>query len=53
MAVVRINKKLLDEIKKYIEKEENAYKYPSISSFVNIAVFEKLNNDKKKLVKKW
>jgi len=48
MSVVRINKKLLDEINKFIEKEENVYKYPSATAFVNIAVFEKLTSDKKK-----
>jgi uridine kinase len=52
MSVVRIDDKLLKEIKKLIEKEENMYHYPSVSAFVNNAVFEKLNNiNKKKVVK--
>lgn len=48
MAVVRIDENLLNEIKKTIEKEENKYQYPSVSTFVNNAVFEKLNNSKNK-----
>jgi hypothetical protein len=53
MSVVRINKKLLQEIKKCIEKEEHIYTYPSVSAFVNNAVFEKLKqvNRKKKGMK--
>jgi len=44
MSVVRIDKKLLDEIKDHIEKDENKYQYPSVAAFVNNAVFEKLRN---------
>ena len=52
MPVVRIDEKLLKETKKLIEKEENMYQYPSVSAFVNNAVFEKLNAvEKKKVVK--
>ncbi len=48
MAVVRIDEKLLKEIKKEIENGENKYQYPSVSAFVNNAVFEKLNNSNRK-----
>ncbi|MBI2173319.1 MAG: hypothetical protein HYT73_03895 [Candidatus Aenigmarchaeota archaeon] len=44
MPVVRIDKKLLQEIKDLIGKEENRYQYPSAAAFVNSAVFEKLKN---------
>ncbi|MFH0949220.1 MAG: hypothetical protein V1802_01920 [Candidatus Aenigmatarchaeota archaeon] len=50
MAVVRIDERLLQEIKKAIKSEENKYQYPSVAAFVNNAVFEKLNGKKKKRV---
>lgn len=42
MAVVRINDELLREIKKFIEKEENRYTYPSVTAFLNVLVYEKI-----------
>ncbi len=51
MAVVRIDDELLMEIKKFIEKEENRYKYPSVTAFLNMFIYEKmkeLNNNKRK-----
>ena len=42
MGVVRIDDKLKKEVLDYISKEGNKYNYPSISTFVNIAIFEKL-----------
>ena len=50
MGVARISDKLLREIKELIEKEGNNYQYPSVSAFINNAIYEKLNevNNKKK-----
>jgi len=47
MPVVRIDEKLLKEIKDLIKKDENKYQYPSVAAFVNNAVFEKLKEKKK------
>jgi hypothetical protein len=38
----------LKELRSFLERDENKYHYPSIAAFVNIAVYEKLNNYKKK-----
>jgi hypothetical protein len=46
MGVVRINDEIQNKIKKFIKKEDNKYKYPSISSFINNAILEKLKNGK-------
>ncbi len=48
MPVVRIDEKLLEEIKNFLRKEENRYQYPSVAAFINNAVFEKLREKKKK-----
>lgn len=51
MSVVRVDNKLLKEIKAVLCKDENKYQYPSIAAFVNSSVYEKLmkiNNRKKK-----
>lgn len=48
MATVRINDKLLKEIQEWLDKNGNQYKYPSVSAFVNNAVYEKLNQSKNK-----
>lgn len=51
MAVVRIDDKLLKEIKSLLEREENHYQYPSVSAFINNTIYEKLieiNNKKKR-----
>ena len=41
-ATVRIDGKLLKEIQKWIKENRNKYQYPSITSFVNSAIYEKL-----------
>ena len=43
MATVRIDEKLLKEIQEWLDKDRNKYKYPTLSAFVNNAVYEKLN----------
>lgn len=51
MAVVRVDNKLLREIKALLSRDGNKYQYPSIAAFVNSSVYEKLmkiNNRKKK-----
>ena len=50
MGVVRIDDKLLKEIKSLLEKEGNQYQYPSVAAFINSTIYEKLvsNNKKKK-----
>ena len=48
MAVVRIADKLLKEIRSFLDKDENRYKYPSVAAFVNNAIYEKLNNNKRR-----
>ncbi len=51
MAVVRVADKLLKEIKELLCKDENKYHYPSVSAFINYAIYEKLievNNKKEK-----
>ena len=48
MAVVRVADKLLKEIRSLLDKNENKYQYPSIAAFVNSAVYEKLNNCKRR-----
>lgn len=48
MAVVRIDDNLLKRIKEYLQRNDNRYQYPSISSFINNVIYEKLNNKKEK-----
>ncbi len=48
MAVVRIDDELLKRIKEYIQHNDNKYQYPSISSFINNVIYEKLNSKKEK-----
>ena len=47
MAVVRVADRLLKEIRLFIDKEENRYQYPSITAFVNNAIYEKLNKKRR------
>ena len=47
MAVVRIDDELLRKIKAFLDAKDNKYKYPSISSFINNVIYEKLNSDSK------
>ncbi|MBI2972072.1 MAG: hypothetical protein HYY37_06640 [Candidatus Aenigmarchaeota archaeon] len=42
MAVVRLDDHLLEEIKKFLEKDDNKYRYPSVSAFLNFLVYEKM-----------
>ena len=42
MAVVRIDDKLLREIKKFLQRDENRYRHPSVSAFINYALYEKI-----------
>jgi len=42
MGVVRIDDNLLKNIKDILKKEDNKYKYGSISNFINSAIYEKL-----------
>ena len=48
MATVRINDKLLEEIQDWLDKNGNKYKHPSVSAFVNNAIYDKLNQLKNK-----
>ncbi|HLD83823.1 MAG TPA: hypothetical protein VI979_03150 [archaeon] len=41
MAVVRVDEKLLREVKKVVDGD-HSYDYPSIAAFVNKAIYEKL-----------
>jgi len=41
-ATVRIDDNLLKDIQVWIKKNGNKYQYPSITSFVNSAIYEKL-----------
>ncbi len=42
VAVVRIDDKLLREIKKFLQRDENRYQHPSVSAFINYALYEKI-----------
>ena len=48
MAVVRIDDKLLKRIKEFLDTNDNKYQYPSIASFINNVIYEKLDEIKKK-----
>ena len=48
MAEVKIDKELLERIKKFIEKGENRFDFPSVKSFVDKAVFKMLREQEKK-----
>lgn len=48
MAVVRIDDRLLEKIKEYLRNNDNRYQYPSISSFINNVIYEKLNKVKRR-----
>ncbi|MEM2963650.1 MAG: hypothetical protein QXW70_02130 [Candidatus Anstonellales archaeon] len=43
MGVVRIDDKLIKEVQAWLNKNGNKYKHPTVSAFVNNAVYEKLN----------
>ncbi len=51
MATVKIDEGLLKEVQEWLNKKGNKYIHPTISAFVNNAVYEKLkklNEEKKK-----
>ena len=47
MGVVRVDDDLLDEVKQWIQENGNKYSYPTVSSFVNNAIYNKLKEMKK------
>ncbi len=48
MGVVRIDDKLNKEVQDWLNDNGNKYKHPSVSAFVNNAVYEKLKEIKAK-----
>ena len=42
MGVIRIDNKLHQKLQDWIDKNGNKYKFPSLTSFVNNAIYEKL-----------
>lgn len=44
MATVRIDDNLLEKIKKWLEDNGNKYKFPSVTSFINNSIYEKLKS---------
>lgn len=47
MGVVRIDDKLIKEVQGWLKDNGNKFKHPTISAFVNNAVYEKLKQLKK------
>ena len=45
MGIVRIDDKLQKEIQEWIKKNGNKYQHPSITSFINSAIYEKIQKD--------
>lgn len=45
MGVVRIDNKLQKEIKLWIKKGGNVYQYPTVTSFINSAIYEKIQKE--------
>ena len=50
MGVVRIDDKLQEEIQYWIKKNGNKYKHSSITSFINSAIYEKIQRENGKKV---
>lgn len=48
MAVVRIDDKLLKKVKEFLDNNDNRYQYPSLASFINNVIYEKLNKISRK-----
>jgi len=48
MATVRISDDLLKEVKEWIKKDGNKYEYPTVSAFINNAIYKKLRESKGK-----
>ena len=42
MSTVRVDNKLLNEIKKLLKENGNKYKFPTVTSFINNSIYEKL-----------
>lgn len=42
MGVVRVDDKLIKKIQEWLDKNGNKYKHPTLSAFVNNAIYEKL-----------
>jgi hypothetical protein len=47
MAVVRIDDDLLKKLKELLKKDENKYRYSSITGFLNSIVHEKIKEEEK------
>jgi len=45
--VVKIDGELLKEVEEYISQKENRLKYANKKQFINMAVLDKLNSEKK------
>jgi len=48
MGIVRIDDKLHKEIQEWIKKNGNKYNFPTVSTFVNQAIYKKLEETKYK-----
>ncbi len=48
MTEVKIDEELLEKIKKFIEKGENRFDFPSVKSFVDKSVLKMLKSLEKK-----
>ncbi len=44
MATVRIDDKLLEKIKKWLDNNGNRYKFSSVTAFINNSIYEKLKD---------
>lgn len=42
MATVRVDDKLLEEIKEWIKKNGNKFECPTVTAFINNAIYKKL-----------
>ncbi|MBU2561087.1 MAG: hypothetical protein KKD17_02235 [Nanoarchaeota archaeon] len=52
MGVVRIDDKLEKQIEELIKKDENKYRYPSKTTFLNILIHERMLEIDKKTKKR-
>lgn len=43
MGVVRVDDKLIKKVQDWLDRNGNKYKHPSLSAFVNNAIYEKLH----------
>ena len=48
---IKVDKELHDTVKKILEKNEFKYKYPSMASFANEAIFDLLKSIKQRKIK--